>query len=157
MLKLFLRTCNKRIINNSNARMSLFHTSRIFNDGEGGSITYSGGHANVGQGGFYGSGGSRVSKNVVAHHPEAMARQADIKDLVTIMNDVESIDTELQSLGSVVSSRSIELKARLKKTVQNPKVRELLARLEIKGEPVWGLSVKERSLVVALRSRYLSS
>jgi hypothetical protein len=153
MLKLFLRNCERRVVYNANIRISSFHTSYICSD----NITYSGGHANVGQGGFYGSGGSRVSKNVVAHHPEAMARQADIKDLVAIMNEVESIDTDLQSLGNVVSSRSIELKARLKKTVQNPKVRELLARLEIKGEPVWGLSVKERSLVVALRSRYLSS
>jgi hypothetical protein len=44
------------------------------------SITYSGGHASQGQGGFYGSGGSRAKNNPLpAHHPEALARVADIK------------------------------------------------------------------------------
>jgi hypothetical protein len=44
------------------------------------SITYSGGHASQGQGGFYGSGGSRAKNNQLpTHHPEALARVADIK------------------------------------------------------------------------------
>ena len=61
------------------------------------------------------------------------------------------------ALGNAVTSRSIEVKARLKKTICNPQVRELLTRLEIKGEPVWGLSVKERDLVKIARKRYMGA
>lgn len=49
------------------------------------SVTYSGGQATTGQGGFYGSGGSRVASASPAHHPEAVARQADVANLATIM------------------------------------------------------------------------
>eukprot|EP01035_Chromulina_nebulosa_P017272 gene17272-22806_t len=116
---------------------------RCFSD----SVTYSGGQANFGQGGFYGSGGARVSSTAPIHYPEALARKADIEELTKIMNDVDNIETELQSLGPGVTAKSIELKSKLKKTVSNPQVRELLNRLEIKGEPVWGLSSQERDLV----------
>jgi hypothetical protein len=51
------------------------------------------------------------------------------------MADVENLENDLRNLGSVVSSRTIEIKARIKKTISNPKVREILNRLEIKGEP----------------------
>jgi hypothetical protein len=67
------------------------------------------------------------------HHPEALARAADIEALTKIMNEVELLDAELHQLGGTVNSRSIELKARIKKTISNPTVRELLNRLEIKG------------------------
>jgi hypothetical protein len=127
-------------------------TVRSFSD----SVTYSGGQAIQGQGGFYGSGGSRVS-SAPSHHPEAMARQTDIIDLVQIMNEVENLESELRNLGNVVNTRSIEIKARMKKTVSNPRVRELLNRLEIKGEPVWGLSSKERDLVRLARDKYMAS
>lgn len=122
------------------------------------SVTYSGGHASQGQGGFYGSGGSRA-KNTShpTHRPEAIARVADIKELTQIMEAAEAMETELRTLTNVVNSRTIELKARLKKTVSNPKVLELLNRLEIKGEPVWGLSSKERDLVRLARQKYNSS
>ena len=73
------------------------------------------------------------------------------------MADVENLETELRSLGNVVNARSIEVKSRMKKTISNPKVRELLNRLEIKGEPVWGLSSKERDLVRAARLKYMTS
>jgi hypothetical protein len=52
---------------------------------------------------------------------------------------------------------TIEIKSRIKKTISNPKVREMLTRLEIKGEPVWGLSSKERDLVRAAKIKYMSS
>jgi hypothetical protein len=121
------------------------------------SVTYSGGQATSGQGGFYGSGGSRaVNKAMPAHHPEALARVTDIKELTQIMDSIDSMETELRSLGNVVNSRTIELKARIKKNISNPKVLELLNRLEIKGEPVWGLSSKERDLVRFARQRYNS-
>ena len=96
-------------------------------------------------------------KSKPAHHPEALARQVDVSKLSSIWAEVETLETELQSLGSSPSSRSIEIKARIKKTISNPSVRELLQRLEIKGEPVWGLSSSERDLVRAVKSKYLSS
>jgi hypothetical protein len=37
------------------------------------------------------------------------------------------------------------------------RVADLLNRLEIKGEPVWGLSSKERDLVRAARMKYKES
>ena len=81
-------------------------------------------------------GGARVKNFAPAHHPEAVANQRDIIELGKIMAEVETLETELRSLGSAVNSRTIELRARIKKTISNPKVHETLNRLEIKGEPV---------------------
>lgn len=137
------------------SRVFSARTSRNFVRKLSDSVTYSGGQASQGQGGFYGSGGSRAAKqSQPIHHPEALARVADIKELSKIMENVESMENELRNLGSVVNSRSIELRARLKKTISNPMVLELLNRLEIKGEPVWGLSTKERDLVRLARGKY---
>jgi hypothetical protein len=91
------------------------------------------------------------------HHPEAIARQADISGLAQIMQEIETMEQELRTLGNVVNSRTIEIKTKIKKSISNPKVREMLNRLEIKGEPVWGLSSKERDLVRAAKQKYLSS
>lgn len=118
------------------------------------SITYSGGQASQGQGGFYGSGGSRVVSATPQHHPEALARQADITELASIMNQIENMEVELASVGTAVTTRSIELKSGINKLATNPKVLELITRLEIKGEPVWGLSSKERDLVRNARVKY---
>lgn len=125
--------------------------SRAFCDsnGGGGSITYSGGHASTGQGGFYGSGGSRAAgaSNAPTHHPEAIANQSDLTELARIVADVEVLENELRSLGTSVTSRSIEIKARIKKMISNPRVKDILNRLEIKGQPVWGLSSKGLQLL----------
>lgn len=132
---------------------------RPFSDSfSGDSVTYSGGQAiSSGQGGFYGSGGSRANKAATpSQHPGAIARVADIQELVAIMDTVENLENELRSIGGAVSSRSIEIKTRLKKEIKSPKLLELLNRLEIKGEPVWGLSAKERDLVRSARQKYSS-
>jgi len=137
--------------------LTFFTIHRDAHDESVGSITYSGGQASAGQGGYYGSGGARVSSSLPTHHPEATARQADINALTSIMSEVDTLESELYSLGNVVTSRTIEIKARIKKTISNPRVRELLTRLEIKGEPVWGLSTQERNLVKKSKERYFSS
>ncbi|KAJ1404491.1 hypothetical protein B484DRAFT_404769, partial [Ochromonadaceae sp. CCMP2298] len=49
------------------------------------------------------------------------------------------------------------VRSRLKKTISTPNVNDLLNRLEIHGEPVWGLSAKERDLVRAARDKYRAS
>lgn len=139
------------------SRVLLFRSMSDTSGGEsGGSITYSGGQANQGQGGFYGSGGSRVEKKKQEFHPEAKANLDDIKSLQQIMSDVEQMELDLATYGTEVNSKTIELKARIKKTIANPIVKSLLNRLEIKGEPVWGLSSKERDLVRAAKQKYMS-
>jgi hypothetical protein len=75
---------------------------------------------------------------------------------MSIMDTIELLENELRTIGTnVVNNRTIEIKARMKKTISNPQVRELLNRLEIKGEPVWGLSSKERDLVRTARQKYM--
>jgi hypothetical protein len=69
---------------------------------------------------------------------------------------VAQLEGELLTLDSAVTSRSIELKARVAKLASSKQMNEILKRLEIKGEPVWGLSTKERELVRAARARYNS-
>jgi hypothetical protein len=69
-----------RVVMNLAAKLSPAST-RYFSD----SVTYSGGQATTGQGGFYGSGGSRVATASPAHHPEAIARQTDVIKLTQIM------------------------------------------------------------------------
>lgn len=86
-----------------------------------------------------------------------MARTADVAELTKIMTEIDGLEQELRSLGSTVNTRSIEIKTRIKKTISNPRVREMLNRLEIKGEPVWGLSSKERDLVRAAKIKYMAS
>ena len=92
----------------------------------------------------------------VAHHPEALAREADIQSLSKIMSEVDMLENDLLSHGKEVNAKTIEIKSRIKKTIQNPNVRSLLNRLEIKGEPVWGLSSKERDLVRSAKNKYMS-
>lgn len=121
------------------------------------SVTYSGGQATTGQGGFYGSGGSRVNNSKVPHHPELMASQKDIQELAQILSGIDSLENELRTLGSTVNSKSIEIKAKIKKQISNPHVRAILDRLEVKGQPVWGLSSKERDLVRLARQKYIAS
>jgi hypothetical protein len=73
------------------------------------------------------------------------------------MAEVDTLEAELRTHGNVLSTRTIEIKSLIKKTISNPKVREMLNRLEIKGEPVWGLSSKERDLVRAAKIKYMES
>ena len=51
-------------------------------------------------------------------------------------------------------SQSIELKAAIKRKMTNKTMVTLLGRLEINGEPVWGLSAKERELVYLAREKF---
>jgi hypothetical protein len=137
------------ISNNRKLSISIFNV-RHFSD----SVTYSGGHANYGQGGFYASGGSRVVASIPDHNPRALASQQDILELARIYADVENLESQLRAEGTAVNSKTIELRSMIQKMVKNPKVLEILNRLEIKGEPVWGLSSQERDLVRVVRRRY---
>lgn len=48
-------------------------------------------------------------------------------------------------------SQQIAVKAALKKKASGKEMTALLKRLELKGQPVWGLSVSERDLVKEAR------
>lgn len=130
---------------------------RYFSDSIVGNVTYSGGQASFGQGGYYGSGGARIASSAAVFHPEALARQQDVIDLSNIMQEVFLLENQLRSYNGVVNSKTIELKSKIKKTISNPKVADLLKRLEIKGSPVWGLSTEERDLVRLAKQKYMSS
>ena len=51
----------------------------------------------------------------------ALARQADVASLQQIMLEVNRLESELLALGTQVSSRTIEIKARIKKSISNPR------------------------------------
>ncbi|CAM9498667.1 unnamed protein product [Ectocarpus sp. 4 AP-2014] len=122
---------------------------RAFSD----NVTYSGGQAGV-QGGFYGAGGARSQASPQAHHrPEAIAAVDDIRRLREAMQLVSEMEIELGRLGDKVSGRSIELKSAIKKRLSSPTMLELLTRLEIKDQPVWGLTQEERELVKVAREK----
>ncbi|KAG5175425.1 hypothetical protein JKP88DRAFT_228811 [Tribonema minus] len=125
---------------------------RTLSSYSGDNVTYSGGQEGT-QGGFYGSGGARSKAAPNLHHrPEAVASQEDIERLKAVMEDVMGMESELAKANSL-NARTIEIKGNLKKTLSSPAMMELLNRLEIQSEPVWGLTQKERDLVRSARRK----
>lgn len=125
-------------------------------------ITYSGGQASEGQGGFYGSGGARKTEPAPTQtwqRPQMLALAADVNKVTSLMEEVDRLEelyrAELDANGSDAppSSKSIEIKAKIQKLCTNPEVMECLNRLEWNGEPVWGLSSEERDLITGFRSK----
>ena len=110
------------------------------------SITYSGGQASEGQGGFYGSGGARVAKGPVSWDHKAVASSEAIRSLTGLMEEASKLEERIRS-GDELDDAVIEAKGNLKKLMTGDEVTELLSSLEMGGEPVWGLSTKERRLV----------
>ncbi|CAB9497793.1 expressed unknown protein [Seminavis robusta] len=129
------------------------------------SITYSGGQASEGQGGFYGSGGARAApENTSQEHDNSeeerskmLAMAADVQSITHTMQELETLEQFLQREETEnpgqVSGRSIELKNSIKKLMTNPEVLDTLNRLELNGSPVWGLSMAERQLVELARDK----
>jgi len=130
---------------------------RAFSSRYGESITYSGGQASEGQGGFYGSGGARVSKLETEHRPEMVALAADVENLTLVMEEIDKLDAmlmeEKEKSDSSVTGKSLEISSTIKKVMTSVDVMDCLNRLEVEGEPVWGLSSEERDLVHAARQK----
>eukprot|EP01083_Nonionella_stella_P044684 120262_1 len=130
---------------------SRVHQSAFSSSSYGDSITYSGGQASEGQGGFYGSGGARVSTLEPEHRPEMVALAADVENLALVMEEVSKLDAmleeEKEKSDSSVTGKSLEISSKIKKVMTSVDVMDCLNRLEVEGEPVWGLSSKERDLV----------
>mmetsp|Transcript_35757 Transcript_35757/g.47189 ORF Transcript_35757/g.47189 Transcript_35757/m.47189 type:complete len:165 (-) Transcript_35757:346-840(-) len=114
-------------------------------------ITYSGGHPTEGQGGFYGSGGSRVQPaSELTQRLGAVALFEDVQKLSELMERVFVMEAEILAAGND-TALSIKLRTSLKKLMTSSATSKLMDRLEINGAPVWGLSQSERELVKAAR------
>ena len=115
------------------------------------------GQASEGQGGFYGSGGARVSKLETEHRPEMMALAADVENITLLMEEVYKLDAMLKEEkdehNSSVTAKSLEISSKIKKIMTSHDVMDCLNRLEVNGEPVWGLSSEERDLVHEARQK----
>lgn len=121
------------------------------------SITYSGGQASEGQGGFYGSGGSRASKTKETEwNSKAVAEEADIQRLESLMEEVNKIEDKIANGDGSLTPAVIENKQAMKKLLTSPSTTELLDRLEMGGQPIWGLSQQERIMVKEARERSLN-
>jgi hypothetical protein len=90
--------------------------------------TYSGGQASEGQGGFY----SAIRKNAEkpGFQPGSRAEKADLEKLDQLMQKASD----------------------LKEIAKEPTTKDLLARLHVKGAPVWGLSVEQREFLNKLKA-----
>lgn len=120
-------------------------------------MQYSGGQATEGQGGFYGSGGARAVDSSEFHGDGRQALLAyahDVEKITSVMDELDKLETQLLDEGKdAVTNKSIELKASIKKLMTSPEVTEALERLEVEGEPVWGLSTAEREMIMLCREK----
>lgn len=145
-------TCTRAAVANCTSPISRM----AFSSGYGDSITYSGGQASEGQGGFYGSGGARASKIETEHKPEMVALQADVENLTLVMQEIYKLEEMLEEEKegkSGVTGKSLEISSKIKKIMTSSDVMDCLNRLEVEGEPVWGLSMEERDLVHEARQK----
>mmetsp|Transcript_22570 Transcript_22570/g.36489 ORF Transcript_22570/g.36489 Transcript_22570/m.36489 type:complete len:176 (-) Transcript_22570:339-866(-) len=113
-------------------------------------ITYSGGQATTGQGGFYGSGATRAAaqaRDRFEQRAGALAALEDVAQLRALMDQVEALDADLRAQEEQGSPRAVQTRATLKKLLTSARTTELMKRLMMNGQPVWGLTQSERELV----------
>ena len=77
---------------------------------------------------------------------KAVASSEAIRSLTGLMEEASKLEERIRS-GDELDDAVIEAKGALKKLMTGDEVTELLSSLEMGGEPVWGLSTKERRLV----------
>jgi hypothetical protein len=82
-----------------------------------------------------------------------LALAADVQKITTVMRELETQEGLLEKETDPTTGRSIELKAGIKKLMTHPEIMESLKRLEVLGEPVWGLSRKEREMIILAREK----
>ena len=102
------------------------------------------------------SGGSDGGRAAV------LAIASDVQKITDVMDELETLESLLRhetpdnsadTSDSSPTAKSIEIKASIKKLMTAPDVVEALNRLEIQGEPVWGLSSEEREMIVLARDK----
>eukprot|EP00543_Licmophora_paradoxa_P013800 CAMPEP_0202473964 /NCGR_PEP_ID=MMETSP1360-20130828/92128_1 /ASSEMBLY_ACC=CAM_ASM_000848 /TAXON_ID=515479 /ORGANISM="Licmophora paradoxa, Strain CCMP2313" /LENGTH=196 /DNA_ID=CAMNT_0049101053 /DNA_START=362 /DNA_END=954 /DNA_ORIENTATION=- len=122
-------------------------------------LKYSGGQATEGQGGFYGSGGARAIENPAASSAttttsKLLALAADVEKVQNTMTELERLENLLLNEDSEeISGKVIELRQCIKKLMTSSDFLDSLGRLEVQGEPVWGLSGEEREMIVTAREK----
>lgn len=99
-----------------------------------------------------------MSKVETEHKPEMLALAADVENLSLVMEEIYKLDALLEKekeehAGSSVTGKSLEISSKIKKIMTSVDVMDCLNRLEVNGEPVWGLSCEERDLVHAARNK----
>lgn len=83
-----------------------------------------------------------------------LALAADVTRVTDTMKELEVLESLLRADDdSSVTSKSMELKNQIKKLMTSKELTESLHRLEIEGEPVWGLSSEERELIMMAREK----
>lgn len=82
-----------------------------------------------------------------------IALAADVQKIQQVMDEYDTLENVLSAEDSDISNKSIELKSAIKKLMTSPEVLNALNRLEIHGEPVWGLSSEERELIILAREK----
>lgn len=147
-------------------RTSLLRWLSVVNDVKSG-ITYSGGQAIKGQGGFYGSGGARArlppsgttttSSITDQQRSQMIALASDVDHVKMIMEELQLLEHLLQKdkeeNNNEVTNRSVELRGSIKHLVANKEFLDCLNRLEYQGKPIWGLSSDEHDLILLARDK----
>lgn len=86
-----------------------------------------------------------------------LALAADVQRITATMKELELLEGILarqeEESNSQVTGRSIEIKSSIKKLMTSPDLIQCLNRLEVQGEPVWGLSSSERDLITLAREK----
>ena len=90
-----------------------------------------------------------------------IALAADVQKVASVMKELETLEGILEHESqndeevatTSASGRAIEVKAHIKKLMTHPDTMESLDRLEVQGEPVWGLSTDERELIMLAREK----
>ena len=86
-----------------------------------------------------------------------IAQAADVEKIGLIIQEVvhleQILEDEKAESQESVTGKSLEISSRIKRFLTSPEVMEVLIRLEVDGEPVWGLSSEERDMVHAVRRK----
>jgi hypothetical protein len=91
--------------------------------------------------------------NQEATRSKMLALAKDVETVEQVMEQVEALEQELESQFDPLSTKAIELKNSLKKTLTNGVFEQALDNLEIQGSPVWGLSTAEREMIMSAREK----
>jgi len=87
-----------------------------------------------------------------------LALAADVERVSLTMRELEKMESLFEEeTKEVLSGENLELRNRIKKMMTSAEFLESLSRLEIKGEPVWGLSESEREMIILAREKVNSS
>jgi hypothetical protein len=120
---------------------------------------YSGGQPTQGQGGYYGSGGARAGGDddgsgsaTASERTKVLAMAADVQTIASVMNEVSTLESLLESEDKN-PSKAMEIRNAIKKLMTSSDVTSALNRLHVQGEPVWGLSVSEREMITYARDK----